>query len=142
MGSITVRSVSNKKDLNDFIKFPFTIYKNYKYWVPPLNMEQKTLLNKEKNPFFKGAEAEYFLAERDGKVVGRIAAIKNNQHLKYHNDDSGQFGFFECIDDQEVADALFNKAKEWIKINSLKYWAGWHSTCFKIKCVKPCVWCA
>jgi len=124
MSSVTVRSVSNKKDLKDFIKFPFTVYKNYKYWVPPLNMEQKNLLNKEKNPFFKNAEAEYFLAERDGKIVGRIAAIKNNQHLKYHNDDSGHFGFFECIDDQQVADALFNKAKEWIKTNGLKYMKG------------------
>ncbi|NNG27626.1 MAG: hypothetical protein HKM87_08875, partial [Ignavibacteriaceae bacterium] len=124
MGSVTVKSVSNKKELNDFIKFPFLVYKNYKYWVPPLNMEQKNLLNKEKNPFFKDAEAEYFLAERDGKIVGRISAIKNNQHLKNHNDASGHFGFFECIDDQEVANALFNKAKEWIKENGLKYMKG------------------
>jgi len=124
MNSVTVRSVSNKKDLNDFIKFPFTVYKNYKYWVPPLNMEQKNLLNKEKNPFFKNAKVDCFLAERDGKIVGRIAAIKNDLHLKNHNDDSGHFGFFECIDDQEVADALFNKAKEWIKTNGLKYMKG------------------
>ncbi len=124
MSSVNVKIVSTKKDLSDFIKFPFTVYKNFPNWVPPLNMEQKNLLNREKNPFFENAEADYFIAERDGKIVGRIAAIKNNLHLKFHNDDSGHFGFFECINDQEAANALFDKAKDWMKSKGLKIMKG------------------
>ena len=124
MSTVTIRIVQSKKDLSQFIKFPFEIYRGDKYWVPPLNMEQKTLLDRNKNPFFKNAEAEYFLAEREGKIVGRIAAIKNDLHLKYQNDDSGHFGFFECINDQAVADMLFNSAKDWLRTRGLKYMKG------------------
>jgi len=124
MQEITVKSVSNKSELNQFIKFPWKIYKNDKHWVPPLLMEQKALLNKQKNPFFKAAEGDYFLAYRNGETVGRIAAVKNEIHLKYHIDNSGQFGFFESIDDQQVANALFDAAKSWIKEKGLKYMRG------------------
>jgi hypothetical protein len=124
MKEITVKPVTTKSELNQFIKFPWKIYKDDKYWVPPLLMEQKTLLSKQKNPFFKAATAEYFLAYRNGEIVGRIAAVKNDIHLKYHNDESGQFGFFECINDQQVANALFDTAKSWIKTQGLKYMRG------------------
>jgi hypothetical protein len=124
MHEITVKPVTTKSELSQFIKFPWKIYKDDKYWVPPLLMEQKTLLDKQKNPFFKAAAAEYFLAFRNGEPVGRIAAIKNDVHLKYHNDDSGQFGFFECINDQQVANALFDTAKSWMKEKGLKYMRG------------------
>ena len=73
------------------------------------------LLSRSKNPFFEHAEAEYFLAERDGVVVGRIAAISNRLHNEIHGDRVGFFGFFECIDDQRVADALFEAAAEWCR---------------------------
>ena len=122
--NVTVKKVSTKSELDKFIKFPWKIYKGNKYWVPPLLMEQKVLLDKKKNPFFKAAEAEYFLAYRNDEIVGRIAAIKNDIHLKYHNDESGQFGFFESIDDQDVANALFDKAKSWIKEKGLKHMRG------------------
>jgi len=124
MNNISVKKVSTKSELNNFIKFPWKIYKGNPYWVPPLLMEQKVLLNKEKNPFFKAAEADYFLAYRNNEIVGRIAAIKNDIHLKYHNDESGQFGFFESIDDQEVANALFDTARSWMKEKGLKYVKG------------------
>ena len=124
MQEIKVKKVSTKSELNQFINFPWKIYKDDKYWVPPLLMEQKTLLNKEKNPFFKAADADYFLAYRNGEIVGRIAAIKNDLHLKYHNDESGQFGFFECINDQQVADALFDETKKWMKEKGLKFMKG------------------
>jgi len=124
MQEIIVKQVSNKSELNQFIKFPWKIYKDDKYWVPPLLMEQKTLLNKQKNPFFKNAEAEYFLAYRNGEIVGRIASVKNELHLKYHNDSSGHFGFFECINDQQIANALFDRAKSWLKDKGLKYMKG------------------
>lgn len=124
MQEVSVRKVSNKKELNQFIKFPWKIYRDDKYWVPPLLMEQKTLLSKQKNPFFKAAEADYFLAYKNGQIVGRIAAIKNDIYLKYHNDNSGQFGFFECINDQQVANALFDTAKLWMKEKGLKFMRG------------------
>jgi len=124
MQEISVKKVSTKGELDQFIKFPWKIYKEDKYWVPPLLMEQNTLLNKEKNPFFKAADADYFLAFRNGEVVGRIAAVKNDIYLKYHNDASGQFGFFECINDQQVANALFDAAKVWMKEKGLKFMNG------------------
>jgi hypothetical protein len=124
MNEIIVKRVSTKTELNQFIKFPWKIYKDDKYWVPPLLMEQKTLLDKIKNPFFKAADAEYFLAYKNNELVGRIAAIKNDLHLKYHNDSSGQFGFFECINDQQVANALFDSAKNWMKDKGLKFMKG------------------
>ncbi len=78
-----------------------------------------TLLSREKNPFFEHAEAEYLLAERDGEVVGRIAAIHNRLHNETHGDRVGFFGFFECVDDQAVADALFGAAADWIRPRGL-----------------------
>ena len=124
MGNINIRTVNNKKDLIDFIKFQWKIYKGDSNWVPPLLMDRKKILNKEKNPFFKHAEAEYFLAERDGELVGRIAAIKNDLHNKHHNENLGFFGFFESINDQEVANALFDKAKDWLKSRGLDKMRG------------------
>ncbi len=124
MHEINVKPVSNKKELNHFIKFPWKIYKDDKFWVPPLLMEQKTLLNKQKNPFYKNAEAEFFLAYKNDEIVGRIAAIINHTHIKSHNDSTGQFGFFESINDQQVANALFDKAKIWLKENGLKFMNG------------------
>ena len=124
MSPVTIKTVRSKKELSQFIKFPFEIYKEDRFWVPPLNMEQKNLLDRKKNPFFKNAEAEYFLAERGRKIVGRIAAVKNDLHLKYHNDDSGHFGFFECVNDQAVADTLFNTTKDWLRAKGLKYLKG------------------
>ncbi|HZE75228.1 MAG TPA: hypothetical protein VE091_07965 [Gemmatimonadales bacterium] len=74
-----------------------------------------TLLSRSKNPFFEHASAEYFLAERDGQVIGRIAAIQNRLHNETHGDRVGFFGFFECVDEQGVADSLFAAAAEWLR---------------------------
>jgi len=124
MSVIVIKKVETKSDLNRFIKCQWNFYKNDPYWVPPLLMERKHLLNKQKNPFFQDASADYFIAERDGVIVGRIAAIKNDVHLKYHNDNAGFFGFFECINDQEVANLLFDTAKNWLKEKGLTNMMG------------------
>lgn len=115
MPEIKIRTVQTKKDISTFIKFPWKIYKNDPYWVPPLIFDKKKILNREKNPFFKHAEIEMFLAEKDGELIGRIAAIKNDLHNKYHHDKVGFFGFFECINDQQVANKLFDTAKYWLQ---------------------------
>ena len=124
MDSIKIKKIKSKSDLNIFIKCQWNFYKNDPHWVPPLIMERKHLLDKNKNPFFKNAEAEYFIAERNGEIVGRIAAIKNDIHLKYHNDNTGFFGFFECINDQKVANALFDAAKSWLQQKGLTAMRG------------------
>jgi GNAT superfamily N-acetyltransferase len=103
------------QDLKRFIDLPYRLHARDPLWVPPLRRDVATLLSRTKNPFFEHAEAEYFIAERDGEVVGRIAAITNRLHNETHNDKVGFFGFFECIDDQRVADALFQAAAEWCR---------------------------
>ncbi len=96
-----------------FIRLPFRLYKGQPNWVPPLIYERKRHLDRKKNPFFEHAEAEYFLALRDGEVVGRISAHIDQRLNEFQNNDWGLFGFFESIDDQEVADALFKAAEDW-----------------------------
>jgi GNAT superfamily N-acetyltransferase len=96
-----------------FIKLPFRLYKGQPNWVPPLIYERKRHMDRKKNPFFEHAEAEYFLALRDGDVVGRISAHIDNRLNEFQDNDWGLFGFFEAEDDQEVADALFKAAEDW-----------------------------
>ncbi len=124
MNQITILPVSNKKDLMTFIKFPWKIYKDDPYWVPPLLLDMKNLLNKTKNPFFNHSEADFFLAKRNGDIVGRIAAILNNPHNKIHNEKTGFFGFFECINDEQVSAALLNTAKEWVQSKDMTQLRG------------------
>lgn len=109
----TVRPVASAKDRKRFIDFPYTFYKDQKYWIPPLRMDAAKVLNPKKNPFFEHGSIELFLAEdAQGAVVGRIAAIVNGEHLKKYNDANGFFGFFECVEDYAVAEALLDTASE------------------------------
>jgi GNAT superfamily N-acetyltransferase len=111
--AVEIRPVRSRKYLKRFIKLPFRLYRDQPNWVPPLIYERKRHLDRKKNPFFEHAEAEYFLAERNGEVVGRISAHIDHRLNEFQKNDWGLFGFFESIDDQEVADALFNAAAEW-----------------------------
>lgn len=104
-----------KADLNLFIKMQWKFYEGDPHWVPPLIMDRQKILSKTKNPFFEHAEADYFIAFRNSEPVGRIAAIINHLHNQYHHDKIGFFGFFECINDQSVANALFDTAGKWLK---------------------------
>jgi GNAT superfamily N-acetyltransferase len=110
---LRVRAARDRRDLKRFIDLPYRLHARDPLWVPPLRRDVKMLLSRSKNPFFEHAEAEYFIAERDGETVGRIAAISNRLHNETHGDRVGFFGFFECIDDQAVADALFQAAGNW-----------------------------
>ena len=114
MDNVTVRPVRTKTDEKRFIRFLWEIYANDPLWVPPLMMDRKKLIDRKKNPFYSHSEMELFLAERNGKIVGRIGAIINHNHNKEHNENIGFFGFFESIDDQSVADALLNAAKSYL----------------------------
>jgi len=124
MNRIEIKTLHPTKDIKKFIKFAWIIYKYDPYWVPPLLMDKKKILNKDKNPFFKTAQMEMFMAFKNGEPVGRIAAIKNDTHNKIHNENIGFFGFFESINDQEVANALLDKAKEWLKSKGVNAMRG------------------
>jgi GNAT superfamily N-acetyltransferase len=112
---LRVRAARDRRDLKRFVDLPYRLHARDPLWVPPLRRDVELLLSREKNPFFEHAEAEYFLAERDGEVVGRIAAISNHLHNETHGDRVGFFGFFETIDDQAVADRLLEAAAEWCR---------------------------
>jgi hypothetical protein len=94
LGGIEVVAVGNKKELNQFVELPFTLYRDDPYWAPPLRIAVKELLDRKKHPFYSNAEAEFFLARRAGQVVGRVAAIIDRNHNRFHNEDAGFFGFF------------------------------------------------
>ena len=110
---IKVIPVDNKKQLKDFILLPFKLYQKEPNWVPPLISDQKKFFNPKKNPYYDHSEVKLFLAQKDGETVGRISAHSNTQHNKEHNENIGFFGFFECIEEQEVANALFDAAFLW-----------------------------
>ncbi|MEM7103465.1 MAG: hypothetical protein AAF502_10070 [Bacteroidota bacterium] len=122
--SIQIRPVTDKKQEKTFIHFPWKIYENDPNWVPPLLMDIKLKLNKKKHPFYEFGEIQLFLAYKGEKTVGRIAAIQNKRYNEYHNCKTGFFGFFECINDQEVANALFDTARGWLKAKGLNVLHG------------------
>ena len=107
-----VRAARDRRDVKRFLDLPYRLHARDPLWVPPLRRDVELLLSRTKNPFFEHGEAEYFLAERDGEVVGRIAAISNRLHNETHADHVGFFGFFESVDDQAVADALLARGRE------------------------------
>jgi GNAT superfamily N-acetyltransferase len=111
--AVEIRPVRSRGDLTRFIKLPFRLYKDEPNWVPPLVYERRKHLSRSKNPFFEHAEAEYFLAWRDGRPVGRISAHVDHRLNEVQQNEWGLFGFFECEDDQEAADALIRTAEQW-----------------------------
>ena len=115
MADITIREVTSPRDLYEFIVFPNRLYKNEKYYVPYLISERKKFFDRAQNPFFLHSEARYFLASRNGKTVGRIAGIINNNHNKFHEDKTGFFGFLDCEDNPQTASALLDTAIDYVK---------------------------
>jgi GNAT superfamily N-acetyltransferase len=98
-----------------FIRLPWRLYRNEPLWVPPLISERKRHLDRDHNPFFEHAEAEYFLAWRDGEPVGRITAHVDRRFNEFQDNDWGLFGFFEAEDDPEAANALLDTAEGWLR---------------------------
>ncbi|MGF1473530.1 MAG: N-acetyltransferase [Rubrobacteraceae bacterium] len=113
-GSTTtnIRPVESRADLTRFIKYPFEKYRDDPHWVPPLIFDERRKFDPRKNPFYEHARVAPMLAERGGKVVGRVAAIDDDNHNITHGDNLIFFGFFEAAD-QAAADALLNRVEEW-----------------------------
>jgi GNAT superfamily N-acetyltransferase len=100
---------------DEFIFFQWVPYKGNPYWVPPLISERREFYDKTRHPFHLHAEVAMFLAKRDGQTVGTIYATDNRAHNEFQHENVGMFGGFECLNDQAVADALFDRAAEWLK---------------------------
>ena len=115
MKSVEIRAVRGRADLDRFIKLPYRIYRDDPNWVAPLLFDVRRLLDRAKHPFHQHADVEYFIAVRGDDVVGRIAAIVNHAHNEFYGDRLGFFGLFECVDDVEVARALFGAAEAWLR---------------------------
>src|SRR6266513_1049774 len=112
---VEVRPVASKRELKAFMRLPWRLYRNERNWVPPLLMDLRKRLDRERNPFFAHAEAEYFLAWREGRPVGRITAQVDRNFNEFQGNDWGLFGFFECEDDPEAARALVDTAEAWLR---------------------------
>ena len=121
---ITLKEVNTKKDLKTFVKFPFKLYKDSKYWVPPIIRQEIKTFNKKENPVFNDAEATLFLAYRNNIVVGRVAAIINWLEVKDQNKRKMRFGWFDVIDDVEVSKVLLNKVLDIGNKNNLEFIEG------------------
>ncbi len=111
--------VTGKKERKAFLRFPYSHYQNDEFWVAPLKMEQKKLIDTQKNPFYDNADIALFLARQNGKVCGRIAAIEDRRYNDYHKSATGFFGFFECINDETVTKLLVKAATGWLKDRGL-----------------------
>lgn len=112
---ITIVPVETKKQRAKFIDFPHDLYEGDQNYVPELFVAQDDMLNPAKHPFYKHSSLQMFLAYQGDKIVGRIAAIYNNNHNAFNQVHEGQFGFFDCINDQEVANKLLETAENWVK---------------------------
>ncbi|HEV3023701.1 MAG TPA: GNAT family N-acetyltransferase [Pirellulales bacterium] len=114
MSEVVVKPISSRQDRRSFVELPWTLYRGDANWMPPLRRNQEELLGYRHHPFHQHAEVQTFLARINGQVCGRIAAIVNHEHNRLFHEQRGFFGFFESIDDQRVATALFDAAKAWL----------------------------
>ena len=121
---ITIQEAKTKSELKLYIKFPFSLYKDNKYWVPPIISEELESFDKTKNPAFKNAEGYSYLAYKNNEIVGRITAIINWDEVNHQQKKKVRFGWFDVIDDIEVTKALLEKVYELGRKNNLEYVEG------------------
>ncbi len=122
--NITLRRVGAGASVGEFMQVPHVTQGHDPYWIAPVALIEGPRLNPKSNPWFQHGEAVLFIAERDNKPVGRISAQVDQNHLKIYNDATGFFGFFESIEDQSVADALFKAASDWLREKGMKRVVG------------------
>lgn len=125
--SVRIVPVASRRDLKRFVKFPMELYRGNPYWIPQLTRDEMELLTPAKNPAFENAEAQPFLALRDGKIVGRIAAILSHAANRKWGTKNLRFSWFDTIDDLEVATALFAAVEAWGRERGMETLTGPHS---------------
>ena len=118
---VTIHKIntSEKSQIRRFVHVPYRLYNNHPQWVPPLYMDAETQLNRDKHPYYEHSDADFFIAQRNGEDIGRIAILENKPFNRYHETRKAQFYLFDCEDDQEAATALFNRAFEWSRERNL-----------------------
>ena len=116
--------VTNKKEREKFIRIQFDLFQNVPQWVPPFIADIHMMMNKKKHPYYEHSDADFFIAMRDGQRVGKIAALENKPFNQFHQKTDAEFYLFDCIEDQEVANALFGKVTEWAKGRGLNRLVG------------------
>lgn len=121
---ITIKEIHSKKELVQFVKFPFKLYKDSKFWVPPIIKKELETFDKEKNPIFKDAEARFFMAYKNDEIVGRVVSIINWLEVNGQNQKKMRFGWFDFIDDLEVSKLLLQKVEEIGNENNLEFTEG------------------
>lgn len=114
MSNVVVQPVASRRQRKQFLQLPWELYRDDPNWIPPITSNAKEMAGLVPHPFYERNGLQTFLAYRDGEVCGRIAAILNRGHIHQHDDCRGFFGFFECIDDQQVAGGLFDAARQWL----------------------------
>jgi GNAT superfamily N-acetyltransferase len=117
VSKVEISEVSSRRERNAFIKFPWRIYANDPAWVPPLIIERKAFLDPKRHPFYRHGDAALFLARKNGEIVGRIMASDDPNYNSLHQSNVGCFGLFECINNRDVAAALFERAERWVREN-------------------------
>jgi len=112
-GSIYVKEISSRRELKQFVRFPFSLYRRHPCWVPPLIFDGLNTLRRDKNPAFEYCDARYWLAYKDGKVAGRIAGIINRRYIEKWGNRYARFGWIDFVDDREVVTALLSAVERW-----------------------------
>jgi GNAT superfamily N-acetyltransferase len=121
---LRVEPEAGRRDRREFASLPYRLYRDDPVWVPPLRMADRKTMDRRRNPFFRHAEAQHFLARRGDRVVGRIAACENRRHNEFHGDRTGFFGWFDCEPDPEAARALVEAARGWVAARGLSALRG------------------
>ena len=121
---LQIDRVSTDADLKAFITLPWEVYRHDHYWVPPLISERRDFYDRRKNPFFQHGRAEYFLARRGDRLVGRVSACINDRHNDFHKERCGFFGSFEVLEDPEAAGALLQSAGDWVRAEGMTAMRG------------------
>ncbi len=124
MSNIDIEAVNSRKGLSAYVQFPFKLYQDDPCWVPPLIEERLAFFDTKKNPFYEHSRYQLFVARRAGKIVGTIGGVVNDNHNRVHNELAGGWGFFESVNDPEVAGALFQTAEDWCRLQGMNLIRG------------------
>lgn len=124
MIEIDTVDTTSKSQVHRFVRIPFRLYEGHPQWVPPLLSDAETYLNRSKHPYYEHSDADFFIAKRGSEDAGRLAVLENKRFNDYHRTRKAQFYFFDCVDDQEVASALFHQAFAWAQMRGLDELVG------------------
>lgn len=122
--SVEIRRAISSQDLAEFVGLPYSLYKDHPLWIPPLKKQELELISQDRHPFWQTATRELFIACRDGKPLGRIAAIIDAKYNAYAGEACGSFGFFECENDPEAVFSLLNAASAWLTEAGMTFMRG------------------